>query len=161
MWTVVQAGNIHQLPALVDLAAELRFTNMVFSLDLNDWGQESWTERNSPVRADPGVLLNQADALMEQGRQLGLRVSFWSILDKFSTASRDHLCPWPFERAFVSSDMKVVPCCMIADPSVLHLGEAGGPGGFSAVWHGDNYEAFRRSHLDGNIPAACRGCYKG
>ena len=45
MWTVVQRGNWHQLNDLVDVAAELGFTNQVFSLDVSDWGSRQWRER--------------------------------------------------------------------------------------------------------------------
>lgn len=54
--------------------------------------------------------------------------------------------------------MKVVPCCMIANPDVLEIGDA--KAGFGDVWKGADYAAFRRAHLSGNIPAACQICYR-
>jgi molybdenum cofactor biosynthesis enzyme MoaA len=52
MWTVVQQANRHQLADLVDLAAELGFTNQVFSLELSDWGIGTWHERNHAASAE-------------------------------------------------------------------------------------------------------------
>jgi hypothetical protein len=49
MWTVVQRANWHQLEDLVDVAAELGFTDQVLSLDFSDWGKRVWRERNSMV----------------------------------------------------------------------------------------------------------------
>lgn len=47
MWTCVQKGNNHELEQLVDLGAQMNFPCMVFSIDLTDWGQEEWNEKNS------------------------------------------------------------------------------------------------------------------
>jgi hypothetical protein len=53
--------------------------------------------------------------LVERGER-GVRVSFWNVADKFDA---EHVCPWPFERAVVTSDLRTVPCCMIGDPDAL------------------------------------------
>ena len=63
---------------------------------------------------------------------------------------------WPFERAYISSDERVVPCCMIANPQVSDLGSAKD---FSATWHSKTFEDFRQAHIDGNIPDVCKTCY--
>ena len=76
---------------------------------------------------------------------------------KYSTDSRKTLCPWPFERAYVSSDMRIVPCCMIATPDVEDLG---GAVDFSEEWNGAKYQQFRQRHIDGDLPAVCASCYQ-
>lgn len=157
MWVVVQRDNVNELSQLVDLSSELGFSSMVFSLNLTDWGQEMWREKNNQVTIEDKINLDQAYKLIEQGRSKNLRVSFWNITSKYSTETPAKLCPWPFERAYVSSDMRVVPCCMIANPDVLELGDAHN---FTSHWNGNQYEEFRKAHLDGNIPKVCRGCYK-
>jgi pyrroloquinoline quinone biosynthesis protein E len=157
MWTVVQQANAHQLEALLDLAHETGFRHLTFSLELNDWGLDAWSRRNGAINVedhlDPDALLG----LIERGERLGIAVRFWNTTDKYSTASPATLCPWPFERAFVSSDLRVVPCCMIANPEVCQIGDP--LGSFSDVWHGEAFAAFRQAHLDGRPPRVCRGCY--
>jgi len=156
MWTVVQRDNIHELEALVELAHELGFKSMVLSLNLTDWGQDKWNEANRQVTVDDSVSPEMAHRLLEQGARLGVKVTFWNITSKYDWKSPKKLCPWPFERAYVSSDMRIVPCCMIANPDVAELGNAGD---FNAAWHSDVYENFRQAHLDGRIPKICQGCY--
>jgi pyrroloquinoline quinone biosynthesis protein E len=158
MWTVVQRNNRHQLPALVDLAGQLGFKTMVFSLNLSDWGMADWKSRNDEINVEDTLNVDTALELVERGRRLGVKVTFWNITSKYRTDNPDKLCPWPFERAYVSSDMRVVPCCMIANPDSFELGEAGN--GFASVWHSGGYRAFREAHLSGNLPAVCKGCYE-
>lgn len=157
MWTVVQQANRGQLADLVRLAAETGFKSQVFSLELVDWGMESWRAANDAVTVtddlDPGELMD----LVTLGRELGVRVQFWHTTEKYTTDSPAGLCPWPFERAFVGSDGRVVPCCTIGNPDVLEI--VRGTGSVKDVWIGDGYAEFRRNHLDGRIPRACRSCY--
>ena len=46
---------------------------------------------------------------------------------------------------------------MIANPDVLELGE---PHSLKEEWNGEAYQNFREQHLSGNIPKACRSCYR-
>lgn len=157
MWVVLQQGNIHQMEDLLELAAQLGFTNMAYSLNLTDWGQSDWNARNAAVAVDRTVDLERCRRIVERGNALGVRVGFWSVTTKYDTRSPETLCPWPFERAYVSSDGRVVPCCTIANPDALELGAADP---FTETWNGEAYQAFRRAHRDGNLPSLCRGCYQ-
>jgi pyrroloquinoline quinone biosynthesis protein E len=156
MWTVAQRGNQHQLEDLVRLAHEAGFTNQVFSLELTNWGLAEWDVRNGQVNVEDSLDHDRLLALAEQGKQLGNKVWFWNITEKFSTSSPDKLCPWPFERAFVSSDSRTVPCCIIGNPDAYELGRGKG---FLETWNSDEYVAFRQAHLDGNLPKICEFCY--
>lgn len=156
MWTVVQKDNAGQLPAMVELAARTGFKTMVFSLDLNDWGQTLWGERNAAIRIGPEFDIEQAWRMVERGRELGVRVAFWQVQ---TVHDADHLCPWPFERAFIASDMRIVPCCMLGNPDYCEIGQ-GAFTSFSERWQGDEYAAFRQAHIDGDPPEVCRGCYR-
>lgn len=162
MWTVVQRANLHQLADLVRLAADLGFRHHVFSLELVDWGMAEWRTANDAVSVehelDPDALL----ALVGLGADLGVQVRFWNTTEKYSVRAPETRCPWPFERAYVSSDMRVVPCCTIGNPDVHQIGPALDPqvpDAFARHWHGPEFTAFRRAHLDGNIPDICKACY--
>jgi pyrroloquinoline quinone biosynthesis protein E len=156
MWTVVQKGNRHQLTELVHIAAAHGFRSMAFSLNLVDFGLERWRAINDQVTVESEFTKAEADKLIALGKSLGVDVRFWRVSEKYSTASPSKMCPWPFERAYVSSDLRVVPCCIIGDPRVSELGPADD---FDAVWFGAEHEAFRQAHLDGQVPKECVSCY--
>lgn len=156
MWTVLQRQNIAELLQLVDLAHELGFKRTTFDRNLNMWGQAGWAIINGKAAVGEQISSEKAMEAVERGKSLGVEVTFWNSDRRYSTESPELLCKWPFERAFISSDMKVVPCCVIGNPEVLQLGDAHE---FSSVWKGSNFKEFRRSHLEGNIPEACKNCY--
>src|SRR3569833_2706671 len=47
MWVVVQKQNVHEAHQLLDLAHRAGFEDLVYSIDLNFWGQQSWQTANS------------------------------------------------------------------------------------------------------------------
>ncbi len=157
MWVCLQRQNISEFIDFVPLAHELGFQRLTFALNLHGWGQEKFFLQNSSVAVDNSLTYERTMEAVRLGEKHGLDVSFWDNISKYDAANHKTLCPWPFERAFVSSDMRIVPCCMIANPDVLDLGDAGN---FLGNWHGEQYGAFRNAHLEGSIPEACTNCYR-
>ena len=157
MWICVQQDNIHEFFDFIPLAHEMGFRRMTYALNLNDWGQEKWNVANRAVTVEDQVTSSMAEKAMARGRALGVEVTFWKTAARYRAASPERLCPWPFERAYVSSDMRIVPCCIIGNPDVAELGDGRR---FTAEWRGPTYREFRLAHLEGRIPNVCHGCYE-
>ena len=71
MWNVVQRKNVDQLEALVDLAKDAGFANMVFSLDMHGWANDELFARNREQMVEEMVDIDRLFGLIEQGRALG------------------------------------------------------------------------------------------
>jgi len=160
MWTLVQKDNFDFLESHLNLARELNFKNVVFSLNLHGWGDADLLERNRLVTVDDLMTVERMESLVKLSNSLDINLAFWNVNAKFDSTTTDTLCPWPFERAVITSDSKVVPCCMVADPSAFHFEEKTENQEASEIWLGDEYASFRQDHIDGKIPRICRGCYK-
>jgi len=156
MWVLVQKYNRHQVFEFVKMAKRMGFRRLTFSLSLNDWGQESWQAKNNDLQATGDFSEEELRQLATIGLQEGIDISIWKQAAKYSTENLDTICSWPFNRPYISCDLRVVPCCMIANPEIADLGDAKD---FKQVWNGPAYQAFRQAHLDGQIPKVCRGCY--
>ncbi len=156
MWTVLQRDNLQEFFDFIPLGHAMGFKRVSFAMNLNDWGQDRWQTANAAVTVEDSVSHEMAEDAIRRGRALGLDVGFWNNTSKYTTDRPEHLCAWPFERAYVSSDLRIVPCCMIGNPEVLDLGDAKE---FTGEWNAETYQEFRRAHLEGRIPRACQGCY--
>jgi pyrroloquinoline quinone biosynthesis protein E len=160
MWTVVQRDNAHQLSSLVDLASEAGFKSQVFSLNLTDWGLESWHDTNSRINVEETLSPESLFTLVKRGESLGVTVRFWNVNEKYRLGDTQTLCPWPFERAYIGSDMRVSPCCYIGNPDVYQIdGRIDETRSFKDIWLGKEFQEFRKSHLEGRLPKICEGCY--
>lgn len=111
--------------------------------------------------------LEYANELYSLGSSLGINVAFWNINEKYDILKSDSLCEWPFERSFISSDSRVVPCCMVTDPDTFELNADSKVNGkekewsFLEIWNSNQYQSFRKSHLSGDfekLPKICQGC---
>lgn len=160
MWSVVQKANFHQVDGLdlVDLAADLGFRDQAFAFSLTDWGQEDWRTQNDSVTVEGALTESLGHRLRARARDHGITIGFWRVTSKYDTSSPDRLCPWPFERATVTSDSRVTPCCAIGDPSAFEFGKDEAKS-FLQIWNSAEYQAFRAAHLAGDVPEICRGCY--
>ena len=93
MWTVVQTSNLHQLEVIVELAASLGFRSQVFSLELTDWGLDHWSETNKNAAAGNLIDRERLEGLLRRGDDLGVKVAFWHVADKYRTGSPETACP--------------------------------------------------------------------
>lgn len=157
MWTVIQRDNVGEFLQFVDLAHEMKFRRLTFSLDLTSWGQDHWVQVNKGKNIESDVTEEMAQQAIAIGQSRGVEVTFMNQIARFKTGSAKEICHWPFSQAYVSSDMRIVPCCYIASPEVAELGDARD---FSKVWTGDSFKEFRQAHLDGRIPVSCQQCYE-
>jgi MoaA/NifB/PqqE/SkfB family radical SAM enzyme len=157
MWVCLQQDNIHEYFDFIPFADELGFRRVTYALNLNDWGQAKWNSTIRSLTIEERVTPSMTEEAMARGRKLGVEVTFWNNTARYSTAAPAHVCPWPFERAYVSSDMRIVPCCILGNPDVSELGDAHA---FTTQWRGEAYRDFRAAHLEGRIPKVCQGCYE-
>jgi pyrroloquinoline quinone biosynthesis protein E len=157
-WTVIQKDNFHQLSDIVRLGQKMSFKRMTFSIALSHWGVQEWVMKNKELDVDPSRIADTAEALVLLGKTLGVEVTFWDGSAKYRLlGEKKELCSWLFERAFISSDMRLVPCCVVADPGIVDFGDADD---FAYLWNSGVYRVFRRQHMQGTIPAFCRQCYE-
>lgn len=157
MWVMLQKENIHELEKFVELAHNLKFKKLTFSLSLNDWGQEVWRDINGEKGIEVQSTLDKISSLYQTAKQQGLEISLWRQANKYSTEKSENLCPWIFDRTYITSDMRLTPCAIIGNPEVTDLG---GAQDILKSWNGDAYLSFREKHLSGNIPNECQSCYK-
>lgn len=153
MWVLLQKKNRHQLFDFVRLAANMGFRRLSFSISLNDWGQTHWKDKNSG--SETGSLSEvEENGLLELAKRYDINVTVWQQASKYERAVKP--CHWPFSRPYISSDMKMAPCCMIGNPDVINLGSAKN---FAIEWNSKAYMDFREAHISGNIPDCCKSCY--
>lgn len=164
LWMIAMRSTIATLPDLVRTAAAVG-ADEVYLQRLVLTGHGVAVERESIhgcaaefedvfVRAE--VIAAEAGiALRAAGRQ--------SLRDSLTTPPGGNPragCWRPWRSAVVTSDRRVLPCCIssfttpYADLSCGDLEREG----WETVWNGERYQAVRRGILGGEPARACRGC---
>jgi radical SAM protein with 4Fe4S-binding SPASM domain len=166
--TVLMRRNLAELPALVELAADVGVDAMWVQQLAHDFQDADGEPQFAPIHAfteqealwhDDAVVevLARASTLADE-RHLELRLPRGSKAARRIPGPGTPRCDWPFVSSYVNHDGRVQPCCMVmgADRATLgHLDESS----FTAIWTGTAYRDLRKGLVgDGPPPAVCRGC---
>ena len=165
---VAMRRNVHELPALVRLAAELGVPtvwvqNLSHSFsdtdpsgdyrEIREYAEAEalWADRNEEAE----LLFAEAE---RDAAELGVRLRLPRLADPARAREPGQPgCGWPFDSAYVTHDGKVQPCCAVMGADRAVLGDAKADG-FERVWRNDAYRDFRAGLLGDEPPAVCRGC---
>ncbi len=152
---VVSRANVHELPAVVDLVADLGLDLLVAHMSLTAWAKPEMDRINRDMRVngDPRLPAAVASATAA-ARRRGLELQVTRTL-----FSREDRCRWPWSRPYISSAGDVIPCCMIADAATMSLGNVF-EHDFRDIWNSAAYQDLRGRLAADDPPPTCRGCYE-
>jgi MoaA/NifB/PqqE/SkfB family radical SAM enzyme len=158
--------NLPELPALVDLAAQLG-VDEVYLQRLVFWGEGLATEAQSIFAARAKAESIIAEAERRAARHgLSLRGADAtspraSLIDRPPQAEPWRACSRPLRLVYITAQGSALPCCIApftdAPFDDLKLGNYLADG-VEAVWHGQAYQAFRAQLYSSTPPASCRNC---
>ena len=154
--SVVTLRNAHELPDLVRLAKRLGVDKLTATTLLTDWGKEEMEGLIAPIdvsREDARV-----DQSIWESREVAAEIGMPLSVEHGQRYSKANRCPWPWQSSYIAANGDVVPCCQIADSSVVKMGNVFDEP-FADVWNDDKYRELRRRLADDDIPHYCRSCY--
>jgi radical SAM protein with 4Fe4S-binding SPASM domain len=169
MVTVVMRQNLAELPDLVELAGEHGFEALFVQHLCHDFGEDSLPQRYRPMRdfVDSQTLLNEEleriehafDAARQRAGAVGLELRLPRARPRPAAAglAGRQRCSWPWTGGYVSYQGKAMPCCMIATPDRLTLGDVAAAS-FAEVWESAAYQDFRDRLASETPPSICSSC---
>ncbi len=141
-------GNVHEVPAVVSLAASLGLDCIVFL-----------HERDFPsgvIRTLPSVILEPLVAeAMERAERYGIRVLFPRL-----SPSRENRCPF-MQFVSIAHFGEALPCCRLMPRGILQTFQGFGNVrkiSMWEIWDLPEYREFRRRVVSGTLPDQCAGC---
>ncbi len=147
--------NYREIPDLVRLCANIGVDSLMIQGRPTDWGKDAYVGRT--VGAAAAMACDDYEAVMERSKAVASELSF-ELEDHRSLYDDEHRCAKPWCDLFVSSTGDVVPCCTIADPGVVCMGNLLEQS-FDDIWNGPKYLRFRRALQTDGIPRCCWQCY--
>lgn len=169
MVAVVMRRNLAEIPDLVRLAHRLGIDAIFVQHLCHDFGESSLPAHYAPMRAfvDDQTLLSEdparVDRIFAEARavadELGVDLRLPETRRRLhppGTPGRER-CNWPWTGAYLSYQGLAMPCCMVATPDRIQLGNMA-EHGVEAVWNGPEYRGFRDALSSDAPPEVCRSC---
>jgi MoaA/NifB/PqqE/SkfB family radical SAM enzyme len=187
---VLMRSNLYEIPALIDLAAELSVPSILVQRLSNELTEPELPARYIPIRRyvhgaelRPNDLAEAADVFAvarARAMQLGIALHLPRLFPRTAGESsgraqgggsrmlansqeqRGPRCSWPFDSLYFTARGDVLPCCMVATSDRLNLGNALAKG-VVKVFNGEAARQLRRELLEDRPNSLCRACalYRG
>jgi MoaA/NifB/PqqE/SkfB family radical SAM enzyme len=169
MVVVAMRQNLHEFPDLVRLARDLGIDTVFVQHLCHDFGESSLPAHYRPMRgfvdgetlvgSDPSRIEHFFNEARRVASELGVDLRLPRTQPRMhppGTPGRRR-CDWPWRGAYVSYQGLSMPCCMVATPDRIQLGNMAELGA-EAVWNGEDYRAFRDALSSESPPEVCRSC---
>jgi len=174
MVTVIMRKNLAELPDLVRLAHRLRMEEIFVQHLAHDFGESSLPAHYRPMRefVEAETLFHEDIERIEtffskarqEAEELGIELRLPHVRERShppGTPGMDR-CSWPWRGAYISYQGLAMPCCMVATPDRIQLGNMADQS-VEQVWNGELYQNFRESLSSDNPSELCSSCsiYRG
>ena len=155
VWMVISNDNYREIPEMIELCQEMGVDNLMAQMEIYSYGKDSMDERIMKHRVkEDADFLSYKRQCIEFAKRAGMSFQFHRT--SFDT---QHPCFWPWTSLYVSAEGKIVPCCRIGDPEVMHFGSMKEKE-IKEIWNSDPYRQFRDAIKGNRIPSFCRQCYR-
>lgn len=159
--TVASTFNLHELPALVDLARSLGVSRMTVS-PIKTWKGHGADLANSPVETR-----HQLSLAVARAATAGVTVQLEAALqqDDVVAEALPTVCASPWSHALISYAGELIFCDHLVNKSEYSMGSLM-THPFEAVWNGPTFQGLRRAHVEaeasrdvGRAYTKCNWCY--
>jgi radical SAM protein with 4Fe4S-binding SPASM domain len=167
MVAVAMRRNLEQLPALVRLAHRYGVQAMSVQRLAHDFTEDTLPAQYRPMRRfveEETLLREGADRVQRwfaeasaEAQRLGVELRLPADCTQQTARKGRERCDWPWRGAYVAFSGEAMPCCMIATPDRMSLGNMAAQG-VARVWDSEQYQAFRARLDSDDPPDICRGC---
>ncbi len=156
LWMVGVDENIRELPMMVGLASGLGVDSLTLQPDVTFWGKEEFRKKIkektlSKQRGEVAKIIGEAQI---KAKEKGL--NFVYVRKTKFTSQKP--CVWPWQAGFISTDGRMVPCCLLADPEIINFGNVLNTP-FKEIWNGEKMKNLRKSLKEKKFRDYCRDCY--
>ena len=169
MIVVIMRQNLHELADLVRLAHGLSIDSVFVQHLCHDFQESSLPPQYRPMRefVSAQTLTEEDPERIERYFEDAQRIASDLGVDLRlpRTRPRPHppgtpgpkRCNWPWRGAYISYQGLAMPCCMVATPDRINLGDMT-QSGVRAIWNGEAYQSFRNQLSCDIPPEVCQSC---
>ncbi len=151
--------NLEELPEIVRLASSLgvkkvEINNLVYDFTGREYvNMKKSLENQSLLKGDIG----HAEHIFNDCIRIGKKLRIDVHSPRLTPVNDSCRCLWPWVSTYVTYDGYVTPCCNLADPRDINLGNLFEES-FNEIWNSPKLRDFRSRLASNNPPEVCKTC---
>lgn len=154
-WVVVSNENYKECEDIVRLADWANVPHVIFQTYMTSWGKDDMKEKISEKSVNQSDIQDHLDKAIKIGKDKNINVHN----SRGNSFTAKQPCKWPWRSMMIDSSGNVIPCSILADSETLSFGNIFEQK-VTKIWNSTEYKGFRKAHAQGNIPEACKACYR-
>jgi len=155
IWSVITKKNIDQLTSIIDLSQKLSIKIINCQIIMNSFDYKSEVgQKIKAYKVSKPMIEHKIINAIQYAQEKKIKL----VIQNSKSHSSKNPCHWPFDSTFISVEGFVVPCCTIADPSVINFGNIFTKT-LKEIWGNPQYNQFRQSILTNHPIRPCQNCY--
>lgn len=154
---LIQKSNFHEFEKILILCKKLGFNELEYQVQLTGWGKSEWEQVNqqSDINFENYKNKNELKKIINNHND----GNFKATIVESNILSKDNKCSYPWHNPYISSEGKVVACCMVADPKIISFGDINETD-FNNIWNSNGFRKFRSSITNHELNDFCKNCYR-
>jgi pyrroloquinoline quinone biosynthesis protein E len=158
IWCVLNKYNIMDVSNLVGLAKELGVDNVGIQTKLTCFGKAELKKKNDCIEISifDQEIMEYLDKAVELAKNINQNIDLYRD-DYFSKSKPCNLIK---HSTYVSVEGEIVPCCIIADPSIVSMGNIHNVNSINDIWNNKLYRNLRKNLYENRLPSFCKNCYR-
>lgn len=157
IWCVLSKYNLKELDDLVRLAKNLGVDSIAVQTKLTCFSKKELKKKNDIITVDTSGT-ETADTL-RNASILANNIKQSFSLYRGDYFSKNRPCTFIKNSAYVSVEGEIVPCCIIANPSIISMGNIHNVNSINDIWNNQLYKHLRTAIHKNKLPSFCEYCY--
>lgn len=159
IWSVLNKYNFAEIDQLVRLAKDLAVDRIVFQTKLTGFGKTELEKKNDCIAINlfEEEIGNIIGCAIRTAKEINQDIEIY----KGDYYSPSKPCNAVRNSVYVTVEGEIVPCCIIADPGVISMGNIYNANSINDIWNNDRYRNLRKTIRENKLPHFCRNCYVG
>jgi len=157
IWCVLNKYNFDEIDNLVRLAKDLGVDSIAIQTKLTFFGKTELEKKNESItiNAFSKEITDNLDKTIELAKNINQDIEIY----KGDYFSENKPCTFIKYHTYVSVEGEIVPCCIIADPKIISMGNIHNVNSINDIWNNKDYRNLRRDIYENRLPSFCKNCY--
>lgn len=157
IWCVLNKYNLAEIDKLVGLAKDLGVDNISVQTKLTCFSKKSLKRKNDSITVN--ISDAQSVDILNNAVKLAKNINQSFSVYKGDYFSENRPCTFVKNSIYVSVEGEIVPCCIIADPRIISMGNIHKVNSINDVWNNKLYKNLRMAIQKNKLPSFCENCY--